>query len=134
MTIKKIRIYGLFGTFNHEIKFNNNVVIIMGENGVGKTITLKMIEAIFSKNLEYLIEKEFGEIVISFHKETWHIKRTSNLNGKYQENELTIQSSRKNVETFHVSDRVLTPRIPMFYERVGENKVSIRQTAYCSGE
>jgi len=121
MTIKRIRIFGLFGTFNHEIRFNDNVVIIMGENGVGKTITLKMIEAIFSKNLEYLIEKEFEEIVISFHKETWHIKRTSSLNGKYQENELIIKSSRKNVESFHISDSMLLPRIPLMFERVGDD-------------
>lgn len=120
MTIKRIRINGLFGTFNHEIKFNNNVVIIMGENGVGKTITLRMIEAIFTKNFQYLIDKEFDEIVISFHKETWHITRRSSLGGNY-DYELFFQSSRKNAESFVVTEAMLMPRIPSFFERVGED-------------
>ena len=128
MTIKKIRINGLFSTFNHEIKFSNNVVIIMGENGVGKTITLKIIEAIFSKNLEYLIEVEFDEIVISFHKETWYITRISSLNGKFKEYGLHFKSSRKNVEPFRVTGNMLMPRIPSQFERVGEDKWLNRRT------
>lgn len=122
MTIKRIRINGLFGIFNHEIRFNNNVVIVMGENGVGKTITLKMIEAIFSKNLQYLMEKEFKEIEISFHKETWHIKRGNILVDKDWGIELQIESSRKNVASFHVTDSMLMPRIPSILERVGEDR------------
>lgn len=122
MTIKRIRIYGLFGTFNHEIRFNNNVVIIMGENGVGKTITLRLIEAIFSKNLEYLLEKEFEDIIISFHKETWFIKRSIDTKENGQGLKLIIKSSRKNVEPFYVTRSMLMHRIPSFYERVGEDK------------
>lgn len=123
MTIKRIRINGLFGTFNHEIKFNNNVVIIMGENGVGKTITLRLIEAIFTKNFQYLIDKEFDEIVISFHKETWHIMRRSYSTDLFGDNyELNFQSSRKNVESFHVTETMLMPRIPSYFERVGEDR------------
>lgn len=122
MTIKRIRITGLFSTFNHEIRFNNNVVIIMGENGVGKTITLKMIEAIFSKNFQYLIDKEFDEIIITFHKETWHITRKINFTDESNETELLIKSSRKKVESLRVTDRMLLPRIPSIYERVREDR------------
>lgn len=122
MTIKRIRIHGLFGTFNHEIRFNNNVVIIMGENGVGKTITLQLIEAIFSKTLEYLLGKEFEEIVLSFHKETWYITRSVSTKGGFREVKLIIKSSRKNVEPLHVTSNMLMPRIPLMYERVGDNR------------
>lgn len=100
----------------------------MGENGVGKTITLKMIEAIFSKDLQYLMEKEFDEIEISFHKETWHIKRRSIFEDKDREIELLIASSRKNVESFRVTDSMLMPRIPSIIERIGENRWYNRRT------
>lgn len=122
MTIKRIRINGLFGTFNHEIRLNNNVVIIMGENGVGKTITLRMIEAIFTRNLDYLISKEFEEIIISFHKETWTIKRVLNNDKQYPEYGLRIKSSRKGTDPFVVTIGMLMPRLPSFFERVGEDK------------
>ena len=125
MTIKRIRINGLFGTFDHEIKLNNNVVIIMGENGVGKTITLNMIEAIFTKNFQYLIDKQFDEILISFHKETWHITRRSNNTDLFGDNsdvELVFQSSRKDVESFQITETMLMPRIPYFFERVGADR------------
>ena len=117
MTIKRIRINGLFGTFNHEIKLNNNVVIIMGENGVGKTITLNIIEAIFTKNFQYLIDKQFDEILISFHKETWHITRRSNNTDLFGDNsdvELVFRSSKKDVESFQITETMLMPRIPSF--------------------
>ena len=122
MTIKRIVIKGLFGTFNHEIRLNNNVVIIMGENGVGKTITLSMIEAIFTRNLDYLISKEFETIIISFHKETWIIKRTLNNDKQHTEYELSIKSSRKGTDPFVITISMLMPRLPSTFERVGEDK------------
>lgn len=122
MTIKKIRILGLFGTFNHEIRLENNVVIIMGENGVGKTITLRMIESIFTRNFDYLISKEFEKIIISFNKETWTIKRNLNNDKQYSEYGLCIKSSKKNTEPFIVTASMLMPRIPSIFERVGEDK------------
>ena len=64
MNIKRIKVEGLFNVFTHEIVFNDNVTIIMGENGVGKTVTLNLIEAIFSGKFEYLMEKKYrGDVL-----------------------------------------------------------------------
>ena len=44
MKIKRLIVRGLFHTFDHEIRFNNGgVVIIIGENGIGKTTLLQII-------------------------------------------------------------------------------------------
>ena len=128
MTIKKIRINGLFGIFNHEIKFNNPVVIIMGENGVGKTITLKMIEAIFSRRLEYLMDKDFSEIIITFHKETWYITKRKDESQKYPETVIKIKTTRKEKEPMEVTLNQLLPRIPPLYIRESENTWRNRRT------
>ena len=78
MNIKRIKVEGLFNVFTHEIVFNENVTIIMGENGVGKTVTLNLIEAIFSGKFEYLMEIEYKSIVVTFLKETWTFNRSLN--------------------------------------------------------
>ena len=114
----------LFNTFNHEIRFNKNITIVMGENGVGKTIALRLIEAIFSRRMEYLIEKDFSEIIITFHKETWHITRKLDSSPKdpgYPEYVIQVRSTRKGTSPFFVTSGMLMPRIPSFYVRDGEN-------------
>ena len=63
MNIKRIKVEGLFRIFTHEILFNDNVTIIMGENGVGKTVTLNLIDAIFNARFDYLMDIEYSNIV-----------------------------------------------------------------------
>lgn len=128
MTIKRVRILGLFNTFDHEIRFNNNITIIMGENGVGKTITLRMIDAIFNRKLEYLFDKEFSEIIITFHKETWHITKRIDNSQKYSEYLIKIRSTRKGVAALEVTSNMMMPRIPSMIIRESENVWYNRRT------
>lgn len=121
MTIKRIKILSLFNTFDHEICFNKNITIIMGENGVGKTITLCLIEALFSRKFKYLIEKEFSEIIVTFHKETWHVTRKVDNSKRFPEYSIQIKSSRKGTEPLEVSSSTLLPRFPHFIVRNTDN-------------
>jgi len=68
MRIKKISIKGLFDTFNHEItlKDYDNVTIIHGPNGYGKTSILRLINGLFNGNLSELKIIPFKEFVIDF--------------------------------------------------------------------
>lgn len=52
MKLKKISVKKLFGVFDHDIPINkkSGITIIIGENGLGKTILLEMIEALFNGN------------------------------------------------------------------------------------
>lgn len=51
MRIKTIEVKGLFGRFNHTVNLNldERVTILHGPNGVGKTVLLKMVQAVFTK-------------------------------------------------------------------------------------
>ena len=49
MKIRSISVKGLFHTFDHEIRFNDSgIAIIIGENGIGKTTLLQIINSIFT--------------------------------------------------------------------------------------
>jgi len=60
MELKKLVINGLFGHFNHVVKFKEgNITIITAPNGYGKTICLKLIDAIFNRKLSFLCDLQF---------------------------------------------------------------------------
>ena len=77
MTIKEVKVIGLFGRFSHTIKFKKGgISLIIGENGVGKTISLTMIESLFNKNYKYFVEIDFKSMVVIFEGDTWTVSKT----------------------------------------------------------
>lgn len=77
MTIKEVKVIGLFGRFSHTIKFKKGgISLIIGENGVGKTISLTMIESLFNKNYKYFVEIDFKSMVVNFEGDTWTVSKT----------------------------------------------------------
>lgn len=61
MNLKTLRIEGLYGTFNHEINFTSkdNIDIILGQNGIGKTTILRIIDMVFNQKLCSLTDLYF---------------------------------------------------------------------------
>ncbi|MDO6654512.1 AAA family ATPase [Anaerobacillus sp. 1_MG-2023] len=61
MKLKKISVTKLFGIFDHEIRLNNErgITIIIGENGLGKTKILEMLESFFKGDIYRLKNIEF---------------------------------------------------------------------------
>jgi len=68
MKINKITVNNLFGVFNHSISINNDIgiTIIIGENGLGKTVMLEMIEAFYKGNYLYFTNVSFDEMIFEF--------------------------------------------------------------------
>nr|WP_267957749.1 AAA family ATPase [Halomonas zhangzhouensis] len=61
--MRKLFIRGLFGHFNHTIKFKEgNVTILTAPNGYGKTVCLKVIDSIFNRKLSFLCDLQFTAI------------------------------------------------------------------------
>lgn len=76
MTIKQVSVSKLFGCFSHVIKFSQGrVSLIIGENGVGKTVCLTMIEAIFNKRFDVFSEIDFDVMKIQFDDDVWRITK-----------------------------------------------------------
>lgn len=83
MKINKISVKKLFGVFNHEVPINNStgITIIIGENGLGKTVLLEMIEAFFKANFFYFSKVTFDEMIFEFEdKIKWILKKDSSEN------------------------------------------------------
>lgn len=64
LRVKRIQVEGLFGLYNHDIPLNaeERVTIIHGPNGVGKTVLLKMIAAVFGGRFENLTPIPFQKL------------------------------------------------------------------------
>lgn len=66
--LAEFRIEGLFGLYQHKITLNREerITIIIGPNGRGKTVCLKLIEALFHKRLAYFKDIPFLKAEFSF--------------------------------------------------------------------
>lgn len=63
MRIKSLEITGLFGHFNHAINFvDENITIITAPNGYGKTMCLKIIDAVFNSKFSFFEALDFETI------------------------------------------------------------------------
>ena len=68
MKISKIGVYGLFDRFDHEIELSSDdrVTIIIGPNGFGKTMILRILNALFNSSTRSLENLPFQRLEISF--------------------------------------------------------------------
>lgn len=65
--IKSLVVRGLWGRYDYDLQFNEDVNIFTGSNGTGKTTLLKMLWCTYSGNYEALIgEVFFQELIVDF--------------------------------------------------------------------
>ena len=64
-----IEVDGLFDVYNHRIELNleNRVTLLHGPNGVGKTVVLRMTDALLKDQLRYFQTIPFSQFVLGFH-------------------------------------------------------------------
>ncbi len=70
--IKRISVTNLFGIFNHTIPLHleDRITIIHGPNGFGKTMILKLLDALFSRNGQPAMAMPFDEFRVDFDDST----------------------------------------------------------------
>ena len=66
MKIKGISITKLHGYINHNVKFNDDITFLYGDNGCGKTTILNIITYIITGRIYELFQYEFEEIVLKY--------------------------------------------------------------------
>ena len=64
--IKRFRIKKLFGFRDIDISFKENITILVGENGLGKTTVLNALYYILSQKYQKLSQIEFASILLEF--------------------------------------------------------------------
>ncbi|OAZ98390.1 AAA family ATPase [Halomonas sp. G11] len=78
MKINRVRVTSLFGIFEHDIPLNEDsgITIIIGENGLGKTIILEAINALFNEDYIFFRYLEFKEFEFYFDDgEIWRLAK-----------------------------------------------------------
>lgn len=68
--IKRFEIKELFGIYNVDIPFNNNINIFVGENGLGKTTILNVLNYIIQGDSESLSSINFNTIILTLGNNT----------------------------------------------------------------
>lgn len=143
MEIKYIKIYNLFGTFSHEIKLSDGVNIIIGDNGVGKTVCLKIINNIFNGDFGFFFDLEFQSIVLSFGKEIWTIKKQIEAdNSNYVDEKSgdvtfgqTVLCVASNLKGEHIIKyRDVHLDLPSYYEKISETEWLDRRRGFVMEE
>ena len=67
--LERIEVDRLFNVYDHRIdlKLNDRVTLLHGPNGSGKTIVLRMIDALLNARLSYFQRVPFSRLAIGFH-------------------------------------------------------------------
>ncbi len=113
--IKFFSIYGLFGKKNIHITFNNNIKILVGENGIGKTQVLSIFYYTITVNFQKLVEFLFYKIELNFGQETIEIYR--------EEIQKCITNDTKDINFSQVSDK--NPKTIVYNIHVEGNYASL---------
>src|SRR5690349_9648734 len=98
--IKQISVTKLFGLFDHVIPLNlqDNVTIIHGPNGMGKTILLKMIDGLSEDSLDIFYRVPFEVFRVDFEDQSHiSIKRTL-LTGSLPDHALSPDDKKRSEE------------------------------------
>lgn len=68
MKISQFKVENLFNSFTHVIDFKNEtgITLMLGQNGLGKTVMLNLIKSIFSYNFDKVLDACFSKVVITF--------------------------------------------------------------------
>jgi predicted ATP-binding protein involved in virulence len=78
LKINRVKVKSLFGIFEHDIVLNEDsgITIIIGENGLGKTMMLEAINALFDKDYSFFRPLEFTEFEFYFNNgEIWKLTK-----------------------------------------------------------
>ncbi|WP_264564227.1 hypothetical protein [Flavobacterium sp. N3904] len=103
--ITKIEVKELYGAFDHPIKLKEeNITMILGENGLGKTVILKMIKAFFDKDFFELQTYLFKEFILTFsNNDVVSIEKEINDNGCALKFSHHTTTGKKKPETYIMS-------------------------------
>nr|VFJ71928.1 MAG: AAA ATPase domain-containing protein [Candidatus Kentron sp. FW] len=104
--LQKIKITGLFDQFDYEIELKpEGITILTGPNGYGKTTILKAIYAFTQRNILFLLDLPFSEIVLLHSGEEISVAKESSFS-------LPTKWHRDLLSTYFIQEQRLFKRKP----------------------
>jgi len=132
MKLLQLQMIGLYETFNHDIKLNQNerITILTAPNGYGKTIALKTIYSLFNNKFGFFTKLVFDKIIFTFDNDD-----TLELIKKEKRIELILKENNKKSVPFtypskemdremkdFLPSRMIEDFTPPFIRRVGADR------------
>ncbi len=75
--ITRLEISGLFDLYSYDLKFEDDAInIITGPNGYGKTTILRIINSLYTKDFESLMNLRFKKLIYHFDGKVLSVKQT----------------------------------------------------------
>ena len=108
MKIVKVEIIQLFGVFNHVIPLmtDENITIVIGENGLGKTAILEAINSLFSKNYNYFYDLVFEAFYLYFdNDEVWRLTKKNENGQSLYIGKTTVKKINHKIKEYKISSR-----------------------------
>lgn len=103
MKITLYEVEKLYNSFNHKITFNENITIILGQNGLGKTAMLTMLYGLFSHDFFLLLKYPYASLSLTFdNKQKLIIER--DCNNDYQELNFILKTPRGKTQKIKLSE------------------------------
>ena len=143
MNISRVYVKGLFDEFDHDIAFmtGEQIMLVVGPNGSGKTTVLKLIDMLFNRSIGYLTDMPFREINVSFDDKASLIVKRIPVGLHRNKAQLTLTYCRNGAsETFDLprvsidqEDRILIHSIEKFIptlDRIGPQQWHDTETGH----
>jgi len=131
--VYSLEIKGLFGDRNIKFQFQKPLIILIGENGIGKSTVLGILNCILNKNLKGLQEYDFSSIIFSANEIELKLNK-DDLDKVITKGNLNLNNLIKSI----VNDKSLIrdlgrelempfSRIEMFFEEWEIEKIKVRR-------
>lgn len=75
LSIERFGVYGLYGKRDYEITLDNNQLILVGENGTGKSTIISIFHYLLTSQWHKLVKFDFKSISITVNGETYLIEK-----------------------------------------------------------
>lgn len=73
--LSNLKVSKLYGKYDYDVNFNEDITLIYGTNGCGKTTILNIITAIITGSIYKLFSYKFDEIILSYYDENGKRKK-----------------------------------------------------------
>jgi len=106
MVLSSLCVKELHGSYNYKVDFNDDVTLLYGTNGCGKTTILNIITAIITGNLYKLFSYTFKEISLEYYNEQEKEKAQKIIVLKDNESVLNVffKGEEKSIEKLQISE------------------------------
>lgn len=97
MILSKLEVRGLYGNYDYDVDFNNDITLLYGTNGCGKTTILNIITSIITGSVYKLFSYKFNSIMLIYFDEVDKESERKIILQKEEDNDVVKLSFNKSI-------------------------------------